>query len=165
MLSAAAWHLIDEFIVHWYFFEKSHIDEFVPSLVSDPAKGDDLEKETLGKLRQLLEQEEWGDLSKLITERHAVIFHELKKKKEERERLRQEEQREKEAERRRLRQEEERKKAIRERLRQEKQRLLEGIRGRFHSDFLRADSFFQESCSALISQETDEREKISKVVD
>ena len=45
----------------------------------------------------------------------------------------------------------------------QKDALLQEIHRRFASDFLGADSFFQESCAALIPQETYEQEKISFV--
>ena len=184
MLSAAAWNLIDELIKHWCLREEFHLSELVSSLVSDPTKGDDLEKETLGKLRQLLKQEEWCDLPKLITERHAVIFRESKKKEEERERLCQEEQRNKETQLQRdalliaekraaIFRESKKKEEERGRLRQEEQRsrevqvqrdaLLKEIHRRFHSDFLGTDSFFQESCTALITKEIYKQDKISFV--
>jgi hypothetical protein len=58
--------LIDALIGHWSWWEtheKFYLTDLAPSLVADPTKGDGREKEILGKLRQLLNEEQWRDLT------------------------------------------------------------------------------------------------------
>jgi len=69
--------LIDVLIEHWRFWELHedfYLTNLAPSLVSDPSKGDDLERETLAKLRQVLTQDVSGKPSPLCLQRDVRAF-------------------------------------------------------------------------------------------
>jgi DNA helicase-4 len=181
--------LIDVLIEHWRFWElheNFYITKLAPSLVADPSKGDNLERDILTKLRQVLTPDEWQAIPSLITERRADILREIESerlRREMQERERQEAERitaqkRQEAERiaAQKRQEAERLAAerreaeARERIRQEQIRkqaeehrsaMLHELRRRFNSDFLSATPFFLEACASLLTEQEFEDEKCS----
>jgi len=72
--------LIGVLIEHWRFWDKYenyYLTNLAPSLVADPSKGDDLEREVLAKLRQLLTSDEWQNIPILITEKRAGILRKI----------------------------------------------------------------------------------------
>lgn len=161
--------LIDVLIEHWRFWELHEIfylTKLAPSLVSDPSKGDDLERETLAKLRQVLTQDEWQAIPSLLAERRAGILREIESERLRREMLERERQ---EAERIAAQKRDE---EARERIRQEQIRkqaeerrtaMLHELRRRFNSDFLRATPYFFETCADILTEQEFEAEKFSFV--
>ena len=163
--------LLDALIEHWRFWdqhEEFYLKTLAPSLVDNPGNGDETERDLLGKLRALLNDDEWNSIPAIISERRAEIQREV-----ESERLRREEE-EKERIKREILEEQIREEERREQLRQESHRraiearrteLLRDIRRLFNVDYLSADSFFNASCADLISLQEYEQEKIAFVKD
>lgn len=161
--------LIDALMEHWLFWdlhEEYYLTKLVPDLVSGKTQGDAVERVTLNKLRQLLNQEEWLALPKLIAEKRAGILREIEierarrnaQEKEEQEVARLAAVKREEEEHERLRQE-----SLRKQVEATHNELLHEIRRRLHSNYLSADSFFRDSCSNLIAKDEYEQEKISFV--
>lgn len=72
--------LIDALIGHWCSWdehEEFYLTNLAPGLVSDISKGDNVEQDILGKLRRLLNQDEWNVFPKLIAERRVEIHREI----------------------------------------------------------------------------------------
>lgn len=161
--------LIDVLIEHWRFWELHetfYLTKLAPSLVSDPSKGDDLERETLAKLRQVLTQEEWQAIPSLLAERRAGVLREIESERLRREMLEREKQ---EAERiAALKREEEtrernRQEQIRKQAEERRTAMLHDLRRRFNYDFLSATQYFFESCTAILTEQEFEAEKYSFV--
>ena len=161
--------LIDVLIEHWLFWElheNFYLTKLAPSLVADPSKGDDLERETLAKLRQLLTQDEWQDIPTLLAERRAGILRgieidRLRREMNERERLEAEriaaQKREEEA------RECVRQDQIRKQAEERRTAMLHELRRRFNSDFLSATPYFFETCAGILTEQEFEAEKFSFV--
>lgn len=161
--------LIDCLISHWACWDEHedfYLTKLAPSLVANPDSGDDTEKRLLRDLRRHLNEKEWCDLPRMITERRAGVRRELESECLRRETLEKEKQ---EAERIAVQKKDE---EVREQLRREQVRKqaeaernikLEELRSKFQFDFLGADVFFQESCIGLINEQEFEAEKLSFV--
>lgn len=117
-------------------------------MVSDPSKGDGLERETLAKLRQFLTQDELKAIPSLIAERRASILRKIdsdrqRRDEETRERIRQEQ--------------------IRKQAEERRTTMLHEIRQRFNCDFLSTTSFYFETCADILTEQEFEAEKFSFV--
>jgi DNA helicase-4 len=151
--SSSVVQLLDALIDHWRFWEEHcefYVKTLAPSLVERPSKGDDTERELLGKLRALLNDAEWKTLPALISERRVEIQREielkrLRKEAEEREQIRQE--------------------AYRREVEKRRPEFVREIRRLINVDFLNADSFFTSSCADFISLQEFEDEKVAFVKD
>ena len=160
--SNSAQELIDKLIEHWRFWhesEKFYLEQLAPRLVSDISKGDDLERDILAKLKKLLNESEWNMLPQLIEERRDGDLREI-----ESERLRKEQAEKAIDEKRR----EERRIANRKRqkeAREKKRRdsLFQKLREHFASDYLKAEKFYKDKCSQVISADEFQSEKIEFV--
>jgi len=136
--SSSVAQLLDALIDHWRFWdqhEEFYLNTLAPSLVENPNKGDATERDLLGKLRAVLNDDEWHSIPLLISERRQ----EMRK----RERL--EAQRREDERREQLRQE-----AHRREIETRRVELIAEIRRRFNEDYLAVDSFFSASCAGLI---------------
>ncbi|MGB7289641.1 MAG: hypothetical protein WBC62_06010 [Candidatus Macondimonas sp.] len=145
--------LLDDLIDHWRFWdqhEEYYLKTLAPSLVENPRNGDATERDLLGELRAVLNNDEWHSIPLLISERRREM--------RERERL--------EAQRREdERQEQLRQEADRRNIETRRVELIAEIRRRFNDDYLAVDSFFTASCADLISQQEYEKEKVAFVKD
>lgn len=157
--------LIESLIQHWACWDEHedfYLTKLAPSLVASPERGDNAEKKILINLRQLLNDQEWQDLPKLIAESRAGNLRKIESEREEREAREKEEQeaeriaaQKKEGEdRERIRQEQ-----IRVQAEAQRNSILQELRSRFCSDFLSADSFFEESCADIFTEQEFEAEK------
>jgi len=74
--SSSVAQLLDSLIDHWRFWdqhEEFYLKTLAPSLVENPSKGDETERDLLGKLRAVLNDAEWYSIPVLISERRAGI--------------------------------------------------------------------------------------------
>lgn len=180
--------LIDALIEHWRFWnvhEQFYLTQLAPSLVADSTKGDEVERDILDKLKRLLNESEWNALPQLIADRRQDIRRENEKERarqqaesrareeaariaaEKRERERRivalklrEEARERARQEGLLRREKARRE---EQLRQETARreaLLKQLRNLLVSDYVRAEKFYKEECSQVISAGEFHQERI-----
>ena len=143
--------LIDILIEHWRFWElheSFYINTLAPGLISDPSTGDELEQETLAKLRKILKEDEWKSLPRLLAERRSTMLREIEIKRIEQE-TKEKEQREREAK-------EQQRKELRI-------AMLRELRNQFKSDFTGAFKYFKETCSGILNKDEFEAEKISFV--
>ena len=160
--SNSAQEIIDKLIKHWLFWgehEKFYLERLAPSLVSDISKGDDFERDILAKLKKLLNESEWNMLSQLIKKtRYGVLWESESERrcKEEAEKAIDEKRREERRIANRKRQKEAREKKRRDSLFQE-------LRERFASDYLKAEKFYKDECSQVISEDEFRSEKIEFV--
>lgn len=143
--------LIDVLIEHWRFWElheSFYINTLAPSLISDPSAGDELEQETLAKLKKIITKDEWQSLPRLLAERRSTILREIEIKRLEQE-AKEKEQREREA---------------KEQQRKETRiAMFRELRNQFKSDFIGALEYFKETCSGILNEDEFEAEKISFV--
>lgn len=169
--SSSVAQLLDALIDHWRFwdqYEEFYLKTLAPSLAENPSKGDETERDLLGKLRAALNDAEWYSIPVLISERRAGIRREIEserlrkeaEEKERRERERLEAQRREEERQEQLRQE-----AHRREIEARRAELIREIRRLFNVDYLNADSFFTASCTDLISPQEYEEEKVAFVKD
>lgn len=157
--------LLKRLISHWCYwdkYEKFYLEILAPQLTEKPESGDETERELLKSLRGILNDNEWVNLPSLIKEKRNGKLREIEKEK-----IRQEAERKaKEAEGKRRIQEkmlaEQRAKKARmeeERKRQEKTHAFTKVIECFERSFLRADSFYEEQYSKIISREEYEAKK------
>lgn len=143
--------LIDVLIEHWRFWElheSFYINTLAPSLISDPSAGDELEQETLAKLKKIITKDEWQSLPRLLAERRSSMLREIEIKRLEQE-AKEKEQREREAKERQL--------------KELRIAMLRELRNQFKSDFAGALEYFKETCSGILNEDEFEAEKISFV--
>ena len=143
--------LIDALIEHWRFWElheSFYINTLAPSLISDPSTGDELEQETLAKLKKITTEDEWQSLPRLLAERRSSMVREIEIKRLEQE-AKEKEQREREAK-------EQQRKELRI-------AMLRELRNQFKSDFAGALEYFKETCNGILNENEFEAEKISFV--
>ena len=143
--------LIDALIEHWRFWElheSFYINTLAPSLISDPSTGDELEQETLAKLKKITTEDEWQSLPRLLAERRSSMVREIEIKRLEQE-AKEKEQREREAK-------EQQRKELRI-------AMLRELRNQFKSDFTGVLEYFKETCSGILNEDEFEAEKISFV--
>lgn len=143
--------LIDVLIEHWRFWElheSFYINTLAPNLISDPSTGDELEQETLAKLKKILKEDEWQSLPRLLAERRLSMLREIEIKRLEQE-AKEKEQREREAK-------EQQRKELRI-------AMLRELRNQFKSDFTGAFEYFKKTCSGILNEDEFEAEKISFV--
>ena len=143
--------LIDALIEHWRFWElheSFYINTLAPSLISDPSTGDELEQETLAKLKKITTEDEWQSLPRLLAERRSSMVREIEIKRLEQE-AKEKEQREREAK-------EQQRKELRI-------AMLRELRNQFKSDFTGVLEYLKETCSGILNEDEFEAEKISFV--
>ena len=143
--------LIDVLIEHWRFWglhESFYINTLAPSLISDPSTGDELEQETLAKLKKIITKDEWQSLPRLLAERRSSMLREIEIKRLEQE-AKEKEQREREAKERQL--------------KELRIAMLRELRNQFKSDFAGALEYFKETCNGILNENEFEAEKISFV--
>ena len=143
--------LIDVLIEHWRFWElheSFYINTLAPSLISDPSAGDELEQETLAKLKKIITKDEWQSLPRLLAERRSSMLREIEIKRLEQE-AKEKEQREREAKERQL--------------KELRIAMLRELRNQFKSDFAGALEYFKETCNGILNENEFEAEKISFV--
>lgn len=143
--------LIDALIEHWRFWElheSFYINTLAPSLISDPSTGDELEQETLAKLKKITTEDEWQSLPRLLAERRSSMVREIEIKRLEQE-AKEKEQREREAK-------EQQRKELRI-------AMLRELRNQFKSDFTGVLEYLKETCSGILNKDEFEAEKISFV--
>jgi DNA helicase-4 len=169
--SSSVAQLLDTLIDHWRFWdqhEEFYLKTLAPFLLENPSKGDETERNLLGKLRAVLNDAEWYSLPVLISERRAeiqreIVLERLRKEAEEKKRREREcieAQRREEEQQEQLLQE-----AHRHKIEARRAELIREIRRLFNVDYLAADSFFTESCTDLISPYKYEQEKVAFVKD
>lgn len=143
--------LIDILIEHWRFWElheSFYINTLAPSLISDPSAGDELEQETLAKLKKIITKDEWKSLPRLLAERRSSMLREIEIKRLEQE-AKENEQREREAKERQL--------------KELRIAMLRELRNQFKSDFAGALEYFKETCNGILNENEFEAEKMSFV--
>lgn len=143
--------LIDVLIEHWRFWElheSFYINTLAPSLISDPSAGDELEQETLAKLKKIITKDEWKSLPRLLAERRSSMLREIEIKRLEQE-AKENEQREREAKERQL--------------KELRIAMLRELRNQFKSDFAGALEYFKETCNGILNENEFEAEKMSFV--
>lgn len=157
--------LLGKLISHWCVwdkYEKFYLESLAPQLTEKPETGDETERALLKQLRVILNDNEWVNLPSLIKERRNGKLREIEKEKicqEAERKAKEEEARRREQEKLRAEQ-----RAIKARMeeeikRQEKEKALSRVKEWFESDFLRADSLYEEQYSEIIFREEYEAEK------
>jgi hypothetical protein len=130
--------LLNKLISHWCSWdhhETFYLETLAPQLVEKPESGDEVEREVLKALREILNNDEWISLPSLIREQRKGKLREIEQEKLRREAERKA--RETELERARQEQIEE------ERKRREKELALAEIMECLKSKFLRSDNFYK----------------------
>lgn len=150
----------------WAEYEVFYLTVLAPRLVGNPQSGDETEREILSALRPLLNDVEWSELPRILTERRNGIPREIESERIARETLERERleaervaaQRIEEAVRERTRQEQ-----IRKQAEERRAAVLQELRQRFKSDFLKASSFFHEVCAEILTEQEFEEERFAFV--
>ncbi len=161
----SAHELLERLISHWCDwdkYEKFYLETLAPQLTDNPKSGDETEHEILKLLREILNDHEWANLPSLIKEKRYGKLREIEKEKQrkEAERRAKEEEAKKRAKEKLLAEKRAKQARIeKERKRQEKEMALASLTKYFESDFLKADSFYEEQYSEIISREEYEAEK------
>jgi DNA helicase IV len=135
--------LIDQLIHHWEYwdeFEQFYVQEMAPDLVKNPNRRDADEKEIFEKLGQVLSQEEFAAIPKLIAERRRGKTLAVKVEQEQLE-----------------------KEKARKRRKEKRKKHIENIRKMLETDFFGADAYYYGTCCADISPSEYEAEKHSFV--
>ena len=158
MESNSTLQLLDSLIEHWRFwdsYEEFYLTQLAPSLVADSSKGDDIERDILDKLKELLSDSEWKDLPNLIAKRRQGILKEIESERARRLAEAQESARQeallKQLER--IRQQEEAEKKAR------REEWLKKLRDFFSTDYLAAEAFYQDTCAQFITRDDFQRER------
>ena len=161
--------LLNRIISHWCSWnqhETFYLETLAPQLVYKPESGDDVEREVLKSLREILNDDEWANLPSLIGEQRKGMLREIEKEKLRREAERMAREEERKKRRRDQLVAEQRAKQARiedaEKARKKKLALTE-IVACLKTDFLRADTLYTAKYSTIISGDEYEGLKIGFV--
>lgn len=161
--------LLKKLVEHWRFwdvYEAYYLENLTPKLIADPGSGDETEVALLFQIRHEIGPEDWKNLAALIREYRAESARQEEREREALLRAQEERRREElrcEAERKEKERKLEAERQERARREREKKTLLERLRDQFQQNFLNTWDFYQAQCSAYISFEEYEAEKVDYV--